>query len=313
MQSLHPRRFHAANIIVLGVATFVVALIWGLTGQPAPAFAAGPTTGPTVKVTPPAQTPTVRPPITPVPSRSPAVTPTPVPSPVAEPLPPVVRVPILMYHYIRVNPDPDDDAGYNLSVTQWDFADQMEYLAGQGFQTVTLAQLVAYFHENRPLPDNPIILTFDDGYADFYTEAYPVLRQYHFTATVFVITGLIDNWRYLKTEQIQELSASGVEFGGHTTHHVDLRGLDGAGVETEIYDSKVTLDALLGRPSLAFCYPGGGYNYWAMSLVEEAGYQAAVTTRPGQWHMAGDLLALRRVRISGGMGVPGLAAQLAAP
>jgi peptidoglycan/xylan/chitin deacetylase (PgdA/CDA1 family) len=312
----------------LGRASWYIALvalaipIAVLLSIPLDAGAAGPvaTPRPGTPAAAPNPTPQTGPNRTPAkPQPSPASTPTATPAsrlarplaePSEEPLPPVVKVPILMYHYIRVNPDPADDHGYNLSVTPWDFAAQMEWLAEQGYQTISFAQLVAYFRENRPLPDNPIILTFDDGYDDFYEEAYPVLQAHGFGATVFMITGLVNNWRYLKDWQIAELSAAGIEFGGHTANHVDVRWLGKERTITEIYASKEALEAIIGKATIVFCYPAGLYDGWSMGLVGAAGYQAAVTTQPGLWHSEVSLLALPRVRVSGGIGVAGLAGQM---
>ncbi|MCL4370358.1 MAG: polysaccharide deacetylase family protein [Chloroflexi bacterium] len=215
-----------------------------------------------------------------------------------------------MYHYIRVNPDPDDFAGYILSVTPDDFAAQVEFLTARGYHTVSFAQLVAYFDDQQPLPSQPIILTFDDGYRDFYTEAYPILKKYGQTATVFLITGFLDWPGYLTTEQIEEMAADGIDFGGHTTHHIDVRAIDEAQAAEEIVANKRDIEAILGREIVAFSYPGGGFSDWAAGLVQAAGYQAAVTTRYGLWHTQADLLSLSRLRISGMANLAFLAGQL---
>ena len=91
-----------------------------------------------------------------------------------------------MYHYIRVNPDPYDRLGFALSVTPSDFAAQMDWLAANGYHTVTMQDLVQYLSGVHGLPSKPIVLTFDDGYADFYTTALPILRSHEFLSLIHI-------------------------------------------------------------------------------------------------------------------------------
>jgi peptidoglycan/xylan/chitin deacetylase (PgdA/CDA1 family) len=218
-----------------------------------------------------------------------------------------------MYHYIRINPDQTDTAGYNLSVTPDNFRAQVDWLTKTGYQTITFEQFVAYFKEKKPLPPKPIILTFDDAYRDFYTDAFPILKAYGQTGTVFVITGFTDRPQYLVSEHIVEMALEGIEFGGHSARHPDLRGISASTAAIEINASKLALDMLVGKSTMAFAYPAGGFNDWAINLVKAAGYQAAVTTQEGMWHTERDLLALSRVRISGSTTVEYLARRLEGP
>lgn len=206
-----------------------------------------------------------------------------------------------MYHYIRVNPDPADRMGYNLSVTPETFAAQVEYLTRQGYRAISIGQLVAHLRENQPLPPKPIILTFDDGYRDFYTNAYPVLKRYGQKGTVFVITGLIGNKEYLTWEQIMELATDGIDFGAHTVHHPDLQRTGEGQAAIEIKASKEALELALGKSIIAFGYPSGRYNDSVVNLVKAAGFQAAVTTQQGIWHRERDLFILNRLRVTNAM------------
>ncbi len=316
--------------VIAIVTLLAVVVLWCAAGAPTvgatPAGAADLATAPT-KTPTPHRTPTVAPAArgTAVPSPTPAArrspggaptaspTSTATPAAASEPLPALAQVPILMYHYIRINPDPDDILGDSLSVTPAEFAAQIELLTRYGYRGVTFAQLLAYFKDNVPLPPRPVILTFDDGYRDFYTDAYPVLRQYGQPATVFLVTGFLDWPQYLTREQVVEMAAAGIEFGGHTAHHVDTRGMDEELAAVEIVESKRELETLLGKPLLAFSYPNGGYTSWAIGQVEAAGYQAAVTTQYGMWHSQSDLLALSRVRVAGSTRSWSLMAQLGGP
>ncbi len=111
-------------------------------------------------------------------------------------------VPVLMYHYIRVNPDPRDRTGFALSVTPAAFHAQMDYLARNRFHVIPLSQAVAAIRTHGPLPSRPVVLTFDDGYADFYTTALPVMRRYGFTATEYVVPNLVGRGSFMTWSQV---------------------------------------------------------------------------------------------------------------
>lgn len=276
------------------------------------AIANGPTETPTPMATNAAavmETPMPRPTATPTKTPTPAPTATPIEIPT--PLPARIKVPILMYHYIRINPDPKDTIGFNLSVTPRNFEAQVAYLTEAGYRAVSMEQLVGYFEQGAPLPPKPIVLSFDDGYQDFYTEAYPVLKKYGQTGTSFVITGLVGKWGYLTADEIAEMAADGIEFGGHTASHLDMKRMSSAQAQYEVNASKQALDSWTGKTSIAFCYPAGSYNRAAIDFVKAAGYHAAVTTDFGMWHRASDLFTLKRVRMSGSTTVASLASQLA--
>jgi peptidoglycan/xylan/chitin deacetylase (PgdA/CDA1 family) len=220
--------------------------------------------------------------------------------PAAFAMPAPVRVPILMYHYIRANPNRHDTLGADLSVTPQHFAAQMALLVAAGYQTITLDDLVAALREDRPLPPHPVILTFDDGYADFYTTAYPILARYGLRATSFVITGRVGRPGYLTWDEMRTMQAGGlVQFESHTVDHVELNRVSRLKAEYELDASRAALEQHLGVPIEFFCYPSGRYNAAVETLVARAGYEAALSTQPGMLHRAGDLLALSRVRVHG--------------
>jgi peptidoglycan/xylan/chitin deacetylase (PgdA/CDA1 family) len=229
-----------------------------------------------------------------LPSRAPAPT---------EMIPPgrgAVNVPILMYHYIRVNPNPFDRLGFGLSVTPADFEAQMTWLAANGYHTIDLQDLEGYLAGARSLPPRPVVLTFDDGYEDFYTTAYPILKAHHFTAVSYVVTGFLGAPRYLTAAQVVELDAAGIEIGAHTVSHADLTRLGAANARHEIADSKAMLEGLLKHPVLDFCYPSGRLNGAVALEVQAAGFRSATTTAIGTTHSAGDRFSWTRVRVEGG-------------
>jgi len=215
-------------------------------------------------------------------------------SPKPTPFPKVEKfeVPILMYHYIRVAPA-DDTLGQNLSVTPENFAAHLKYLYDDNYRTIKLVDLAdpdrqeisrVYFEKKKP-----IVLTFDDGYEDAYTAAFPALKKYEFIGTFFIIKDYVGRENHLNDEQIAKMKTAGMEFGSHTLSHPDLTKINLDEAKQQIFDSK-------GDWSV-FCYPAGRYNNEVVNLIKEAGYTAAVTTKIGITRENSNLLELRRVRV----------------
>jgi peptidoglycan/xylan/chitin deacetylase (PgdA/CDA1 family) len=211
-----------------------------------------------------------------------------------------VKVPILTYHYIRINRDSRDLLGFALSVTPADFAAQMDWLASNGFHPVTPADLYAYLTGARGLPSRPVILSFDDGYADFYDAALPVLRAHDFTAVAYIVSGFIGRSGYMTAAQIIEAEQSGIEIGSHTVDHANLARSAPGSVHFELVASKQALEQLLGHPVLSFCYPSGQFNGGVVAAAQAAGYEDATTTAFGSVHYLSDRYTWSRLRISGG-------------
>jgi peptidoglycan/xylan/chitin deacetylase (PgdA/CDA1 family) len=240
--------------------------------------------------TPPAPMPTLRPTLGMLVVKKPAV-----------PTGPVTYVPILYYHYIRINPNPRDRVGFGLSTPPAAFRVQMQYLADHGFHVVSLHQAVVAIQNHSGLPSRPVVLTFDDGYADFFTAAVPVLQSHGFTATSFVISGRMGWGGYMTPNQIVAADGMGFTIGAHTVDHVALAAQGPARASWEIRQSKLTLETLLGHPVRDFAYPYGSFNLYDMAQAKSLGFETAVSTLPGTWHPAGQLFELSRVRVGGGL------------
>jgi peptidoglycan/xylan/chitin deacetylase (PgdA/CDA1 family) len=226
------------------------------------------------------------------------------------PGPSTVKVPILTYHYIRTNPDSRDRMGFALSVTPADFAAQMDWLAGNGFHPITQADLYAYLSGTRGLPSRPVILTFDDGYADFYNVALPILRAHDFPAVAYIVSGFIGRAGYMTAAEIVEADRAGIEIGSHTVDHANLARSSSANVMFELVASKQALEQLVGHPVLSFCYPSGRFNGGVVAAVQAAGYQDATTTAFGFVHYLANRYTWSRLRISGGEALSDFAAAL---
>ncbi len=222
------------------------------------------------------------------------------PADVLAPGPVWINVPILTYHYIRINPDRFDRMGFALSVTPADFAAQMDWLKDSGYHPITAGDLHAYLRGARGLPSKPVILTFDDGYADFYTTALPILRAHDFRATAYVVSGFVGRPNYMTAAQVLEADRSGIEIGSHTVNHPNLTNLSSVSVRSQLIDSKRFLEQLLGHPVTSFCYPSGKVNSMVAWHVANVGYDSATTTVFGFRHTLADRYIWTRLRISGG-------------
>ena len=228
-----------------------------------------------------------------------------------EPTP--LRVPILMYHYISANPKwPDDLLRTRLSVPPKQFAAQLDYLQRAGYTTITLDDLTAALRDGAPLPGKPLILTFDDGYEDFYTNAYPLLQQYNDKATIYIISHKVGLQGYMTWEQLRELAASPlITIGAHTRTHPALATLSAEQSWEEMAGSKTDLEGELGIAVRHLAYPYGSFSATTLEQVQQIGFDTAVTTHEGLSHSLDHILALRRVRVNGGAGLRDLIEGLA--
>lgn len=222
-----------------------------------------------------------------------------------------VQIPVVMLHYVRVNPDPNDKIGFNLSVTPYNFAKQMDYLVQHGYHTVSLDELGAALLHGTSLPPKPIALTFDDGYEDSYSQAYPILKARGLQALNFIITGFVGAPGYLTWDEILSMQKSGVfSFGAHTVTHKPLTSLSYNQVLNEVTDSRRELQSHLHTPVYWFAYPFGNVNNTVASIVQQSGYVGAFGTNSGTFLSADRMFTLPRVRDGGGLGVADFASYL---
>ncbi len=255
-----------------------------------------PTSTPTANLSPTAtatMTPTPPPTLTPTPT---------LPAPTPDGQLRTACVPILMYHYVSEPPADADAIRRDLSVSPREFDAQLAYLQAEGYTSISLEDLVRNLTIGRPLPPKPIVFTFDDGYADNYDNALPLLEQHGFRGTFFVITGLLDERRggYLTWEQAAEMQARGMEIEAHSAWHPDLRILGDEQLQAEALGARQAIEAHLQQPVRFFCYPSGRYDGRTLAALRSAQYWAAVTTEAGALHASNGLLALSRIRIHGG-------------
>ena len=123
-----------------------------------------------------------------------------------------------------------------------------------------------------PLPAKPIIISFDDGWAEQFTTAFPIMTKYGLSGTFFLYTRPLDHTEFMTWAQAQELAAGGMDVQSHSITHPHLRALSPDAAFKEIAESKATLEKRLGKPVVAFCYPFGEYNNAVIEMVKRAVY-----------------------------------------
>lgn len=204
------------------------------------------------------------------------------------------KAPILMYHYIRDYNNAKDTTGTNLSVSLAKFDSQLKWLNNNGYKTVGLDYLL-----NPIISDKkPVILTFDDGYQDAYTQAFPILKKYGFTATFYIITAYMDKYNnYLTWDQARELKSAGMNIGSHTHTHPDLSKIFGIRVTDEIKESKKTIEEKIGGTISDFCYPAGKYDQKIIDELKNDDYKTATTVKNGIANQNSNLFELPRIRM----------------
>jgi peptidoglycan/xylan/chitin deacetylase (PgdA/CDA1 family) len=209
-------------------------------------------------------------------------------------------IPILMYHSI-------DNNDVFFTVKPEVFVKQMKYLKDKNYQVISLAKLVEILESKNPLPDKAIVITFDDGYQDNYTNAWPVLKKHNFPATIFLTTGLIGqemttsqgSLPMLNWSQIEEMHHSGlIDFQPHTVSHQRFDRLKLSEIEQEIVDSQKMIEEKLNKKCYFFAYPKGWYNQEIIEILKKHGFKAARTLETGKTKKGDDLFKLKRISVN---------------
>lgn len=220
-----------------------------------------------------------------------------------------IRVPILMYHYVSELPPDADAYRVDLTIRPDIFHEHLRYLHDEGYTTISLYDLDQALLYGTPLPARPVVLTFDDGYTDHYTNVFPMLKEFGFTGTFFIITGRVDSNdpAYMSWDQVKAMAEAGMSMESHTKSHLDLRGRDYDFLVYELLGSMESLEAHTGHPVGIFSYPAGRYDENTLLVLSELPVKRAVTTQSGIFETSDNRLELPRLRISSDTGVPGLA------
>ncbi|MGL4618671.1 MAG: polysaccharide deacetylase family protein, partial [Chroococcidiopsis sp.] len=208
----------------------------------------------------------------------------------------LAKVPILMYHDIL----PKKQVFFD--VTPQEFEQHLQFIKKQGFTPISYDQLVIHLRTGLPLPEKPIMLTFDDGYGGHYEYVYPLLKKYGYPAVFSIYTSGVGNnvgRSHVSWEQLKEIAADPlITIAAHSvTHPEDLRRLSDDKLQMEVTESKQILENKLDIPIRYFTYPAGRYNQKVAAAVKKAGYLSALTMNDNDERFAGDsesLLAIGR-------------------
>ena len=211
------------------------------------------------------------------------------------------RIPVLLYHSV-------DRSGSVISIPPQTFRAQMRYLKYSGYETISLSEYLDYLMDDGEFPEKKVVITFDDGFRNNHTEAFPVLKKYGFIATIFISTdhvGKKSSWERDKSipelpmltwDQIGEMSDYGIRFESHACGHCYLSRLSGDEARDELIRSKTTIERKTGRRVEFFCHPYGDWSADTKRLAKECGYKGAFT-RPGFSSVSAkeDLYDLKRI------------------
>jgi peptidoglycan/xylan/chitin deacetylase (PgdA/CDA1 family) len=207
------------------------------------------------------------------------------------------KVPILVYHTFA------ERCKSKLCVSRQVFEEQMAYLKDNGYRVIALSDLIGFLEFRTGLPEKAVVITIDDGYRSVYDIAYPILKKYGFTATLFVYMDFIGIPRSSVTwDELREMKANGFEIGSHTMTHADLtKRMDGEGeqgylhrVKKELVASKKMIDQKLEQETVSLAFPYGAYNEKVLALSEAAGYKLCLSVIRGGNPFFTHPLTLRR-------------------
>jgi len=212
----------------------------------------------------------------------------------------IQTVPILCYHRLT------DKCNSSMCLSPKVFDEQMKYLKNNGYRTISLEQLQCFLEFKCSIPEKSVIITLDDGYRSAYDVAYPVLKKYGFTATLFIYTDYVGVSKNAMTwSQLKEMKADGFEVGSHTISHADLtQQRDGETfrvyqdrIEKEIGESKKIIDKRLNQNTTTFAFPFGRYNSTVLRICRQKGYITSVSVNRGSNPFFADPLTLKRNQI----------------
>ena len=208
-----------------------------------------------------------------------------------------IKVPVLMYHHIRPITAEMTEAYKGVSITPEQFEQQLKYIKDNGFTSISLDQMANGLNGTVKLPAKPVVITFDDGYRDFYTNAFPILKKYNIHTVHFLITSYFDSPAYMTKDMIKEISKSGiVEFQSHSVTHPFLTKSTAVRLKNEVVNSKKDIEDLTGKTVKYFAYPYGDLNYGAvMQALKDAGYVMAFTIHPEYLHWKKYMLLQDRI------------------
>jgi peptidoglycan/xylan/chitin deacetylase (PgdA/CDA1 family) len=200
-------------------------------------------------------------------------------------------VPVICYHSIG-----EDPSGKNpIIISVEKFRQHLQTIKDDGYTTLTMAQLSDYVLRDKPIPEKSVVLTFDDGYIDNYTNVFPILKEFNMNATIFVISTYLDGVFYMTPNQVKEMSDYGIDIESHTVTHRRLSELSYEEQLNELKKSKDTIEGITGKPIIAIAYPEGKFNEDTKKAMMEAGYSMGFTINRGYVDRDDEVSQLNRI------------------
>ncbi len=207
-----------------------------------------------------------------------------------------VKLPIIMYHYVEYRKSFGDLIEKRLDINPDIFEKQLITLKQAGYNSYFVKDVPNIIEKKKTVPLKSLVLSFDDGYEDFYSTIFPILKKYNFKATLFVSYNYVGRKGFVTFPQMAEMIASGrVEIGSHTIDHLFLTAVPRSIARTQIFNSKNLLEKKLGVPIKTFAYPYGAFDKTLAKMVQEAGYKAAVSVINGDLQSEENLYYLSRI------------------
>ena len=218
-----------------------------------------------------------------------------------------IRVPSLMFHYVSWLPasDPNMDLRKDLTVSPTDFEGMLKYLRDNGYTTITTKDLWWSLDQTAPLPAKPVMLTFDDGYADAYSVALPLLKAYGMTGVFFVTVNLVDRPGYISRAQVRALADAGMDVESHAMDHVSMIWAT-TNQTYQMCKAREFLNDWTGTDVRHFAYPSGEYNAASFPALQRCGYLSGYKKAGGSIQSSNGMYILQRARVRGQQGVAAL-------
>lgn len=207
-----------------------------------------------------------------------------------------IGIPVLYYH--SVLPDSEVATRNEVTISPENLKKQLSLVKELGYTTLTMSELNDYIINSKEVPKKSILITFDDGYADNYVHAFPILKELDMKATIFVISSGIDGGYYMSSDQLKDMIKHGIDIESHTVNHVHLNTLSYEEQLKELKDSKAAIEKVTNKEVLSIAFPFGDFNDDTLKAATNAGYSVAFTTNRGLANRTDNKVALDRIYVS---------------
>lgn len=215
--------------------------------------------------------------------------------------PDALAVPILMYHHVGSLPPDADALRRDLTVSAQDFETEVAWLSQRGYSSVSLAEVYQKTQGTGSLPVQPVVFTFDDGYADVFQVAVPILLKYHMRGSFAVVPGFLGQPDYATWDMVEAAHKAGMEIVSHTENHFDGSStkFDAQYIRQNLEQSLRELETRLGSVPRILVYPYGHYTQEYIKVAQQVGFVMALTTHYGRHVDVHNLMLTPRVRVHG--------------